>query len=302
MAARRALNNEFQARSSRNKDVAMIRLKHFFTPICACLALFCAVATATAQDEPIRLQKKAKPPEPPAAKPGEKDKDKAKGEEKPKAKSETLPGKADPKDELKTEDPDELEREVRETINRLSKNFRTVEDKLQKKDPGDGTQKVQKDIIKDLDELIEQTRKQEEQMQKEQSQERQQQQGQKSGQSKRQRMMQAQRNRQQRNRTAQRQQRPGQQQQNQLSRQQQQQQQQNDPQLGNLNLQSELESKRDNAPKTADLYKDIWGHLPETLRQEMTQYTREQFMPKYNELLKQYYATIAEKGRKPGDR
>ena len=49
--------------------------------------------------------------------------------------------------------------------------------------------------------------------------------------------------------------------------------------------------------KIADLYKDIWGHLPETLRQEMNQYSREQFMPKYNELLKQYYATIAEKGR-----
>ena len=98
--------------------------------------------------------------------------------------------KADPKDELKTEDPDELEREVQETINRLSKNFRTVEDKLQKKDPGDGTQRVQKDIIKDLDELIDQTKKQEEQMQKEQSQEAnnsrskgQQKQGQKSGQS-----------------------------------------------------------------------------------------------------------------------
>ena len=49
--------------------------------------------------------------------------------------------------------------------------------------------------------------------------------------------------------------------------------------------------------KIADLYKDIWGHLPETLRQEMNQYSREQFMPKYNDLLKQYYATIAEKGR-----
>ena len=53
--------------------------------------------------------------------------------------------------------------------------------------------------------------------------------------------------------------------------------------------------------KIADVYKDIWGHLPETLRQEMNQYSREQFMAKYNELLKQYYATIAEKGRRKGD-
>jgi hypothetical protein len=33
----------------------------------------------------------------------------------------------------------------------------------------------------------------------------------------------------------------------------------------------------------------------------MDQYAREQFMAKYNELLKQYYATIAEKGNKKGD-
>jgi len=110
-------------------------------------------------------------------------------------------------------------------------------------------------------------------------------------------MMQAQRNRQQRGRQA-RQRQPGQQNQ-QLSRQQQQQQQ--DQQTGG-NPPDGAAQKREYAPKVAELYKDIWGHLPETLRQEMTQYTREQFMPKYNELLKQYYATIAEKGRKQGDR
>ena len=60
--------------------------------------------------------------------------------------------------------------------------------------------------------------------------------------------------------------------------------------------------KKDYALKTAEMYKDIWGHLPESMRQEMSQYTREQFMAKYNDLLKQYYATIAEKGRKQSDR
>lgn len=53
--------------------------------------------------------------------------------------------------------------------------------------------------------------------------------------------------------------------------------------------------------KIADLYKDVWGHLPETLRQEMDQYSREQFMAKYGDLLKQYYATIAEKGRRKAE-
>ena len=58
---------------------------------------------------------------------------------------------------------------------------------------------------------------------------------------------------------------------------------------------------KDGRGKIADLYKDIWGHLPETLRQEMDAYSREKFMAKYNDLLKQYYSTIAEKGRQKGD-
>jgi hypothetical protein len=41
--------------------------------------------------------------------------------------------------------------------------------------------------------------------------------------------------------------------------------------------------------------KQVWGHLPERLRQQMTQYYREQFMPRYGELLKQYYSSLAER-------
>ena len=46
--------------------------------------------------------------------------------------------------------------------------------------------------------------------------------------------------------------------------------------------------------KLADLYKDVWGHLPDRLRQEMDLYYREKFMPRYTELLRQYYAALAE--------
>ena len=255
---------------------------------------------ASAQDEqPIRLEKKNKPadkspvaqPTPPA--------DKAKSD---KAKSD----KARPKPETRPEgaplDPEELEKQVQETINRLSKNLHTAEDHLNKKDPGNTTQQVQKDIIKDLDELIEQTRQQEEQMQQDDQQNQQQQNQSKSGQSRRQRMMQAQRNRsrQQRNQMAQLQRNRNQGQQRQPGQQQQSQEENagtgdNPPDQGNG-------VKKDYALKTAEMYKDIWGHLPEALRQEMSQYTREQFMAKYNDLLKQYYATIAEKGRKQSDR
>ena len=47
--------------------------------------------------------------------------------------------------------------------------------------------------------------------------------------------------------------------------------------------------------------KQVWGHLPERLRQQMSQYYREQFMPKYGELLQEYYSALAEReksGRK----
>ncbi len=57
--------------------------------------------------------------------------------------------------------------------------------------------------------------------------------------------------------------------------------------------------KRQNE-KLADLYKDVWGQLPDRMRQEMDLYYREQFMPRYGELLRQYYAALAEQ-RKKGD-
>ncbi len=48
----------------------------------------------------------------------------------------------------------------------------------------------------------------------------------------------------------------------------------------------------------ADLYKDIWGHLPARDRTKMDVYSRERFMPRYEDLLRQYYRTIAEQGKR----
>ncbi len=45
--------------------------------------------------------------------------------------------------------------------------------------------------------------------------------------------------------------------------------------------------------------KQVWGHLPDRLRQEMTQYYKEQFMPKYNDMLRQYYNRLAEGDKRP---
>src|SRR5262249_39316764 len=54
--------------------------------------------------------------------------------------------------------------------------------------------------------------------------------------------------------------------------------------------------------KSADVYKDEWGHLPATLRAQMDAYSNPQpFLPKYDDLIKRYYRTIAEQGRRKGD-
>lgn len=51
----------------------------------------------------------------------------------------------------------------------------------------------------------------------------------------------------------------------------------------------------------ADLFKDVWGHLPAARRMEMDAYSREKFMSKYEDLLREYYRTIAERGRRQGE-
>jgi hypothetical protein len=48
----------------------------------------------------------------------------------------------------------------------------------------------------------------------------------------------------------------------------------------------------------SDVARDVWGHLPETMRQEVDHYYRDRFMPRYRELLQQYYSRLAESERK----
>jgi len=52
-------------------------------------------------------------------------------------------------------------------------------------------------------------------------------------------------------------------------------------------------------PLEDEVVKDVWGHLPDKLRQQVTQYYKEQFMPKYADLLKQYYSSLANTPPKP---
>jgi hypothetical protein len=43
-----------------------------------------------------------------------------------------------------------------------------------------------------------------------------------------------------------------------------------------------------------DMRREAWGHLPDKLRMEMDAYSKERFMPRYEDLLEQYYRSIAE--------
>lgn len=219
-------------------------------------------------EPPVRLKKKEKPPEPPAS------------DKKPEPAKPPQPREPQPKEpgDDKENDP---EAEAAEILARVSKNMRNAEDRLAKKDAGAGTRQVQREILKDLDSLINQTRRQQQQQQQAN-----QRQEQDSSENKDQMRQKSAKGQQRKNQPALTQKpAPGSQPK---------QQQANRPGSGG-------KSKQEAMSKIADLYKEVWGHLPETLRQEMDQYSREQFMAKYNDLLKQYYATIAEKGHRKGE-
>jgi hypothetical protein len=46
------------------------------------------------------------------------------------------------------------------------------------------------------------------------------------------------------------------------------------------------------------MIKDVWGHLPPHLREAIGRTFNEKYLPKYDELIKQYYETLAERNRK----
>jgi hypothetical protein len=223
-------------------------------------------------EPPVRLKKKPKPQQPsvPEKKP------QAPPEKKADSPGKSEETKAEESKENAEKEAAELEQKIQELTRRVSKNLRMVDDRLVKKDPGEGTQQVQRDILDDLNELI-----------KKSEQQQQQQQQQSSSSSSSQQRRQALDRRMQRNRSMAQRPEPKPNEQS------------TDLKTGNLRP---AKGQPEGMNKLADLYKDVWGNLPETLRQEMDQYSREQFMAKYSDLLKQYYATIAEKGRKTKER
>jgi hypothetical protein len=264
-------------------------------------------------DGPLRLKKKKRPADNPAATKPAKDKEKAKDPPDPKDKP---PAKEKAEEPLDPEDgpagdPEEDDKEI---LERIGRNMRGVEEKLGHRELGDPTSQQQRDILKDLDALMK--RKQQSQgggadqqpqggggggeQDKERSKSRSQSRRSQSQRS----MARAGGKRQQRGRRGNRQRRgssgsslaKGQQ-----PRPNQGNAKQNPGASGN-NGGAGSKSPENTKNLNADLYKDVWGHLPESLRAEMNAYSNPSpFLPRYDELIKKYYRTIAEQGRKKGD-
>src|SRR5262249_31439767 len=120
-----------------------------------------------------RLKKKARPAE---AVPEKKSEAMPKPvpalEKKPDAPAEKKPEAPRDGDKKGEADPElaHLEEQAKDAVARAAKNMKASEDRLAKKDTGDATQQIQRDVLKDLDALIELNRRQEQQQQQNASQ------------------------------------------------------------------------------------------------------------------------------------
>ncbi len=202
-----------------------------------------------------------------------------------------------------------LDERTKELLARVARNMESSEDRLKKRDPGEKTRAIQDQIVHDLDELIKKAKDQENQDSKSQQSASSSSQG---GSSKSSRSSRSQTSRRSKSRGQQQQQAGEQQQQQQSASAQKKDGQDKKEQAGGDKQKSAMEKSGKGGTPTAgggnsstakkntiaDLYRDVWGHLPEQKRQEMDAYSRERFMPRYDELLRQYYRTLSEQSRK----
>lgn len=291
-----------------------------------------AQGPADKDEPPLRLKKKPKKPAGPAeadpAKPDAKKPDPARPPEE-------AGKKKDAEDDVPEVDP-EQEVDEQEVLNRVAKNMRAVEEKLANLELNDGTRQTQDDILKDIDSLIRKAQspsgggadqnqnQQDQQDQQDKQNQAEKDQPGKTGQAQPKSQPGGGKKAGRRQRGAWKQvrgkgrqgrgQRGGR---NQMAR--------GNPKPGQKpgtqgNGAGSGAQKPNKNPgngknpggggntagagpdRTADLYKNVWGHLPESLRAEMNAYSNPRpFLPRYDELIKRYYRTIAEQGRRKGD-
>jgi hypothetical protein len=204
--------------------------------------------------------------------------------------------------------PGEPQENPMEIAARISRNLAESEERLEKKDAGLDTQKIQKNIVDDLEKLIKQQQESgggggaqaRTKMSKRSKGSSSTKGGGAGGQPKSDSQPKggAQANASKQNAQKQQSQKnmgsQTQNQQDKLAKAGQKQKDQKSSQGGANNKSKEEKSKN----TVADLFPGIWGHLPATRRMEMDAYSRERFMRRYEDILRQYYRTIAEQNRR----
>ena len=216
----------------------------------------------------------------------------------------TLKKKSGGKPKAPEAGPDERTREL---LARVARNMESSEDRLKNRDPGDKTRAIQEQIVKDLDDLIKKAQDQNKQQSNSQKSQSSSSQAGSTTSSRSSKTSQGQR------KSGQQKQQAGQQNAEENASAQKKDGSQKGKQASGTQNNTDTVRKgekgggntggggKETAQKKntiADLFRDVWGHLPEQKRQEMDAYSRERFMPRYDELLRQYYRTLSEQSRK----
>lgn len=159
------------------------------------------------------------------------------------------------------------EEEEDDPLLRAGRRMRDAEEKLARLDAAKATRELQEKALADLEELLKQAQNNNNQNQNQQ-----------------------QKKKSQKKKSSRQQQRQPQLSQAQKQQQQQNQSQQQDKQ--SAKKESKGRANRENM-LSANERKDVWGHLGEMLRQELIQHAKEDYLPKYRQMLEDYYETIA---------
>lgn len=185
----------------------------------------------------------------------------------------------------KEDDPDDVER-----LERAIAGMRQAQQRMEEKDSGKSTQEIQQRVVKDLDFIINslQNPKQPPQDQNQDQQNQKNKQQQKGKQRRQLRMMSRRQQREMREQM--------QKQQQQASRNQQ----EMDPEQKSRDTsqsQAPTKAPKEDKDRQKELVKDVWGHLPPNVRDQLLNAFSEKYLPKYEDLVRRYYEALAEKNR-----
>jgi hypothetical protein len=154
---------------------------------------------------------------------------------------------------------------------RIEQKMRQVEERLAQRDASEGTQTLQQEIAKELAKLLEQLQQQQQNQNNSQQQQQQQQQQQSSNQQKQNQQQSAKSN-------------PS-----------------NEPAKKAAQDSEERNGKTEeklNPEDLQELFQKAWGNLPPQVRERMQAAMQEQFLPKYETLIEEYYQRLAEEGQR----